>query len=73
MENNNSSRPFVLRLDDAKQEIIQSVNNAINIHQIPCCIVDMILLDIYSQVKDGAKKEMEAAKQQVIAEETAKK
>ena len=62
-------RPFILEMDEAKREIVQSINNAINVHGLPLYIVDMILSELCAQVKDGAKQELAMAKQQVEEQE----
>lgn len=57
-------RPFILEMDDAKKEIVQSINNAIQVHGLPMYLVDMILSELYAQVKEGAKQELTMARQQ---------
>lgn len=64
MEKKEIKRPFVLEMDDAKFEIIQSINNAIQVHGLPLCVVDMILSELCVQVKDGAKQELAMARKQ---------
>lgn len=71
MEEKKIQRPFILEIDEAKNEIIQVVNDAINVHKVPCYIVDMILSDVYAQVKEGAKNELAMAKAQIGAAQTA--
>ena len=58
-------RPFLVELDEAKMEIIQSINNAIQVHKVPLYILDMVLSEIGSQIKEGAKQELAMARQQV--------
>lgn len=65
MEENKIQKPFILEMDEAKLEIIQVINNAMQVHKLPCYIVDMILSDIGVQIKEGAKNEITMAKQQV--------
>ena len=62
-------RPFILEMDEAKMEIIQVINNAIQVHKLPCYIVDMILSEIGAQIKEGAKNELAMARQQLQAQE----
>lgn len=69
MEEKKEQRPLILEIEDAKQEIIQSVNKAIQ-RGLPCYVIDMILSEIYTQVKEGAKNELVMAKQQVEATNT---
>lgn len=59
-------RPFIVEIDDAKMEIIQSINNAMQVHGLPLYLVDMILTDIYAQVKEGAKNELAMARAQMV-------
>ena len=67
MEENNIQKPLILEIDEAKSEIVKAINNAIQIHRLPCYIVDMILSDVYTQVKDGAKQELVMAREQINA------
>lgn len=65
MEENKIQKSIILEMDEAKLEIIQVINNAIQVHNLPCYIVDMILSDIVAQIKAGAKQELTMARQQV--------
>ena len=65
------NRPFILEVDEAKKELIQVINNAIQVRKLPCYIIEMILTDLYAQIKEGAKSELEMAKAQVSKEEVA--
>ena len=64
MEEQKEKRPLILEIDEAKTEIIQVINNAIQVHGLPCYIVDMILSNISAQVKEGAKNELMMVKGQ---------
>lgn len=61
-------RPFILEVDEAKKEITQSINNALAVHKLPCYIVEMILFNLYNQIKNGADNEIAIAKEQVKQE-----
>lgn len=65
MEEKNIQKPFILEMDEAKMEIIQSINNAIQVHKLPCYLIDMILSEVSAQIKEGAKQELAMARQQV--------
>lgn len=65
MEENKIQRSLIVEMDEAKLEIAQSINNAIQVHGLPLSIVDMILSEFYVQVKDGAKQELAMARQQI--------
>ena len=61
-------KPFILEMDEAKQEIIQVINNAIQVRKLPCYILDTLLSEICSQIKEGAKQELAMAKAQMNEE-----
>ena len=65
MEENKIHKPFILEMDEAKQEFIQVINKAIQVRQLPCYILDTILTEIGSQIKEGAKQELAMARQQM--------
>ena len=56
-------KPIILEIEEAKLELIQCINNVMN--KLPAYIVDLILSDLAAQVKEGAKSEIKAAKQQM--------
>lgn len=65
MEENKIQKPFILEMDEAKAEIIQVINNAIQVRNLPLYIIDTILSEVCSQVKEGAKQELAMARQQM--------
>ena len=69
MEQKEIQKPFILEMDEAKLEIIQVINRAIQVHKLPFYMVDMILSGITAQIKDSVKQELEIAKQQVQAQQ----
>ena len=72
MEKEKTTRPFILEVDNVRKEIVGVINRAVQ-NNVPCYIIDMILSDVVSQVKAGAKNEIEAAKAKVGAAEAAPK
>ena len=64
---NKEHKPLILEIDEAKKELIQCVNNIIQVHGLPCYIIDMLLSDISTQIKEGAKNELAMAKAQIGA------
>jgi hypothetical protein len=62
---NEIKKPLILEIDEAKTEIIQCINNVMQVHKLPCYIVDMILSDVGTQIKDGVKSELAMAREQV--------
>lgn len=53
--------PFELRYLKAKQDIVDSVNNAIKIYKIPYVILDTVLTDISRQIQQSAAMERDLA------------
>lgn len=64
MEQNKIQKPLILEMEDVKIEIAQVINDAIQNHNLPLYIVDMILSEFVMQIKDGARRELEMAKAQ---------
>lgn len=62
-------RPLILEVDDAKQQIFQTINEAIQVRGIPCVILEPILNDILTQVRLRAREELTIAKQHEIDNE----
>ena len=54
-------RPLILELNEAKAELVQSVNNALRIRGIPCYLMEPILSDVLAQIREGARNELAAA------------
>lgn len=71
MEENKIQKSFILEIEEAKTEMIQVINNAIQVRKLPCYIIDMILSEISTQIKEGAKQELTMAKAQMENEEVA--
>lgn len=58
-------KPLILEMDEAKMEIIQAINNAIQVHRLPFGILDMIISELGAQIKEGARNELEMARKQM--------
>lgn len=57
-------RSIILKLDDAKQELIQCVNSIMSNHGLPCYLIEPIFAELYSEIKISAKKELVQAREQ---------
>ena len=62
---NQIQKPIILAIDDAKKELVQAINNAIQVHQLPFYILDMILSDVGAQIKTYANNEIKMAQEQM--------
>lgn len=72
-----SIKPLPLRLKEAKENILASVNEAIKRQGIPCYLLEPIVAEIHSQVSkaaqteyENAARDYEAAQKQAAEEKT---
>ena len=65
MEEKEIIKPVILDIEETRLELIQCINDALNVRKLPCYIIDMILSGISAQIKEGAKSELNAARQQM--------
>lgn len=61
-------RPLILEIEDAKTSIVSSVNSALK-RGLPCYIVADILDGVLSQMREGARRELEIARYQTQKKE----
>jgi hypothetical protein len=61
-------RPLILEIEDAKTSIVSSVNSALK-RGLPCYIVADILDGVLSQMREGARRELEIARLQTAKKE----
>ncbi len=54
-------RPLCLELNDAKREIFESITTIANKRNIPCFLLQNILFEALTQIKNGATNELEQA------------
>lgn len=64
-----NNKPIILVAEEFKTEITQMINKAIQQNGLPCYIIDMILTELRTQIKEGAKYEVETALQQFQQQE----
>lgn len=55
-------RPIILELDDAKQELVQCVNNIMQTHKLSCYLLEPIFAELYSQIKATSQNELATAR-----------
>ena len=61
-------RPLILEIEDAKTSIVSSVNSALK-RGLSCYIVADILDGVLSQMREGARRELEIARSQTEKKE----
>ncbi len=62
MENKQIEKPFTLEYANAKNKIVNAVNEAMHVNKIPCFLLESIISDILHQVEAGANEERGSAK-----------
>lgn len=60
-------KPLILELDEAKQELIQCVNNILQNHGLSCYLIEPMFAEIHSQIKATAQNELAQARAQNVA------
>lgn len=65
-------RPIILDIEDAKQELIQCVNNILQTHKLSCYLIEPVFAELYSQIKASAQSELAQARARIQAEQNAK-
>lgn len=56
------SKSLILELDEAKQELVQSVNDIMAKHGINCYLLEPTFAELYAEMKAGAQRELAQAK-----------
>ena len=64
----NTQKPLIVEIEEAKKEITEAVNNALQKHNLPCYLIEPTVSMLAMQLKDGAKSELEMAKAQMDEE-----
>lgn len=54
-----STLPFLAEYTNAKNKIVNAVNEAMTVHKIPCYLLESVISDILHQIESGAKLERE--------------
>ena len=65
----NTQKPLIVEIEEAKKEITEAVNNALQNHNLPCYLIEPIISMLAMQIKDGAKSELAMAKAQMDKKE----
>lgn len=69
---NKKNKPLIIEMEEAKAELSQCMNHILQDRGIPCYWFEPVLASMYSQVKNGAKKELEMAQEYMKAQEQVK-
>ena len=64
-------KPIILELDEAKQELVQCVNDILRRHRLGCYLIEPMFAELYDQIKSGAQNELAQARAQMNATQVA--
>lgn len=64
-------RPIILELDEAKQELVQCVNDILMKHRLSCYLIEPMFSELYSQIRASAQNELAQARANEGAEQSA--
>lgn len=64
-------KPIILRIEDAKQELTQSVNDILQKYGLSCYLIEPTFADLYAQVRASAQNELMQARAQMAAQTSA--
>ena len=59
-------KPLILEIEEAKEELIQCVNDVLNKHGLNCYLIEPTFAELYAQVKAGARNELAQARAQSV-------
>ena len=62
-------KPIILEMDEAKQELVQCVNDILSRHRLSCYLIEPMFAELYAQIKASAQNELAQARAQ-MAERT---
>ena len=66
-------KPLILRMDEAKRELIQCVNDILQKHGLNCYLMEPTFAEMYAEVKATAQRELAQARAMQGATEVAPK
>ena len=65
-------KPIILEMDEAKQELVQCVNDILSRHRLSCYLIEPMFAEMYAQIKARAQSELAQARVQLDATQKAK-
>ena len=69
---NQIQRPIVLRMDDAKQELVGSINNIMQVYGLSPYLLEPMFAEMYAQIKASAQNELAQARENEAKAQMAK-
>lgn len=68
-KNKSKSKPLILAMKDAENELVKTVNELMSKNNLPCYFFELIFDKIHRQLKDGAKNELAQAERSYLKTE----
>lgn len=56
---------IILEMDEAKQELVQCVNDVLRRHGLSCYLIEPMFAELYAQIKSSAHNELMQARAQM--------
>ena len=63
------NKPLIIRLNETKSTLISVINNAIQQDELPCYLLEPMVSELYAQIREGARSELQMAQEQMKQEE----
>ena len=60
-------KSIILELDEAKQELVQCVNDILARHRLSCYLIEPMFAELYNQIQVSARNEIVQARAQEAA------
>ena len=58
-------KPLIIMLNDTKMEMVSVINNAIQNNSLPFYLIEPIMSELLAQIREGAKNELQVAREQM--------
>jgi hypothetical protein len=55
-------KPIILEMDEAKQELVQCVNDVLARHGLNCYLIEPMFAELYREIKASAQNELAQAR-----------
>ena len=61
-------KPIIIEMDEAKQELVQFMNELLRKHGLNCYLIEPIVAELYSQVRATAQNELAQARAKITTQ-----
>ena len=62
-------KSIILEMDEAKQELVQCVNDILSRHGLNCYLIEPMFAEMYGQIKSMAQNELAQARAQIAEQQ----